>query len=132
MNDEMPQKGEGWLEYFYRKNKVAEVILLGWSITEFDLNQLVTKQFKLFYDDKKAKILTDMTFNRKLEFLKEQQVLNTSQYKRVKEFQEMRNKLYHGKQKFWFTQPFVEQQKMMRIAKAGSDALREVMFGKKK
>lgn len=132
MNDEMPQKGEGWLEFFYRKNKIAEVILLGWSITEFDLNQLVTKQFKLFYDDKKAKILTDMTFNKKLEFLKEQKVLNPSQYKRVKEFQEMRNKLYHGKHKFWFTQPLAEQQKMMQIAKAGSNALREVMFGKKK
>ncbi|TAK16711.1 MAG: hypothetical protein EPO37_07895 [Nitrosarchaeum sp.] len=98
--------------------------MLGWSITEFDLNHLVTKQFKLFYDDKKAKILTDMSFNRKLEFLKEQKILNHSQYKRVKEFQEMRNKLYHGKHKFWFTRPLEEQQKMIQIAVVGSDALR--------
>lgn len=126
---EQPKKGESWMAFFYRTKKVAELILLAWSISEFDINQLVLRQYKLFETDKKAKFLTDMTFNKKLEFLKTQKALTETQLKKIKKFQQMRNKLYHGGNHFWFVKSENEQDKMMKIAMDASQAFMRALVG---
>ena len=51
--------------------------------------------------------------------------------KKLKEFQEFRNKLYHGKNPFWFNKSQKEKENMMKIAMDATDALRMALFSKK-
>jgi len=128
-NDEKPKSGESWMDFFYRKKKVAELILLAWSISEFDIDQLVSRQFNLSYTDEKSKFLTDMTFHHKLEFLKKQKALTKSQFDKVKKFKDMRNDLYHGKNHFWFVKSEKEQEEMMKIAMSAAKVFMHALLG---
>jgi len=127
-NNDYPKPGESWMGFFYRKKKVAELILLAWAIAEFDINQLVSRQYGLFYTDKKSKFLSDMTFNKKLEFLKTQNALTKSQYEKIKKFQQMRNIIYHGKNHFWFIKSEKDQEEMMKVARDAAQAFMHALI----
>jgi len=125
-----PEYGIAWLGLLYGKKQTSDVILFSWGNIEFNINQLIAKQFKLKHDDTKAKILTDLGFNKKLEFLKENKSLTLSQYKKLKEFQNFRNKLFHGKEPFWFTKSMKQQEQMMKTAMNAVEAIRAALYSK--
>jgi hypothetical protein len=97
-----PEPNESWLTYFRRKRRFSDLILLSWSEIEFNIDQIVAREFGLFYEDKKAQILLEMSFQKKLVFLKENKVITTDEYKIFKKFQEYRNRLFHGKEHPFF------------------------------
>lgn len=70
-----PNPKESWIGYFRRKRRFSDLILLAWSEIEFNIDQIVAREFGLFYRDKKARILLEMNFGKKLEFLKENGVI---------------------------------------------------------
>lgn len=109
-----PEPNEGWLQYFRRKRQFSDCILFAWSEIEFNLDQIVARQFGLFIDDTKAKILLrDLTIQKKLDFLKEIYVITKDEYNIIKKFQEYRNKLFHGKQPFFFNLSDKEKDEVM-------------------
>jgi hypothetical protein len=85
---------EDWVTYFRRKNQFADVMLTAWCFLEYNLDMLFANEFGLAIDDEKAKILLDMNFRRKLDFLKDR-VMNNEEYQAVKSFNELRNQLFH-------------------------------------
>ncbi len=108
-----PLPNESWLEYFRRTGRFSDLILLAWSQIEFNIDQLLVRQFGLFVQDKKAKILLDLSFQRKIDFLRENEILTKDEYSVVKEFQEYRNRLFHGKEWFHFGLSKEEQDKII-------------------
>jgi hypothetical protein len=92
-----PEPGEAWLQYLRRTRQFCCLVLLAWSEVEFHIDQIIAKEFGLYYDDKKAKIILELPFGKKLEFLKKQRVIYQEEYFILKAFQESRNKLFHGK-----------------------------------
>ena len=101
--EDHPEPNEAWLQYFRRKRRFSDLILLAWSIIEFDIDQIVADQFGLFYTDKKAQILLELNFQKKLDFLKKNGVITKGEYNTFKEFKKYRNKLFHGdEQPFFF------------------------------
>jgi len=94
-----PAPNESWLEFFKRTGRFSDLILTAWSNIEFNIDQLVARQYGLFVDnDRKSKFLLDTSFHRKLEFLKDCQVFTGEEYAVIKDFQNYRNRLFHGKE----------------------------------
>lgn len=100
--EDHPEPNEAWLQYFRRKRRFSDLILLAWSIVEFDIDQIVADQFGLFYTDKKAQILLELNFQKKLVFLKKNGLITKDEYNTFKKFQEYRNKLFHGEEQPFF------------------------------
>jgi hypothetical protein len=102
-----PEPGEAWLQYLRRTRQFCCLILLAWSEVEFHIEQMTVREFGLFHDDfredGRAKILLEMPFGKKLDFLKKQGVVYKDEYDSIKKFQECRNKLFHGKEPFFVT-----------------------------
>ena len=104
--EDHPEPNEAWLQYFRRKRRFSDLILLAWSIIEFDIDQIVANQFGLFYTDKKAQILLELNFQKKLDFLKKNGVITKDEYDTFKNFQKNRNNLFHGGHLLGKEQPF--------------------------
>ena len=100
--EDHPESNEAWLQYFRRKRRFSDLILLAWSEIEFHIDQIVAKQFGLFYEDKKAQILLELNFQKKLDFLKKNGVITKDEYDTFQKFQKYRNKLFHGKEQPFF------------------------------
>jgi hypothetical protein len=97
-----PEPNEAWLQYLRRTGKFCCLILLAWGEIEFHIDQIVAKEFGLYYDDKKARILLELPFGKKLEFLKKQGVICNEEYEVINKFQQKRNKLFHGREDPFF------------------------------
>ena len=121
--EENPEPNEGWLQYFRRKRKFSDCILLAWSEIEFHIDQEVAKEFGLVYYDKKAQILLEMNFQKKLVFLKENGAITKEEFDIIKKFQEYRNKLFHGKQHFFNLDDKEKDEIMDNAVKAAQLAL---------
>lgn len=108
---------------FRRTRRFSDLILLAWSEVEFNIDQLVARQYGLFADfahfDKKTRFLLDTSFQRKLEFLRDCQVINNEEVSVIKEFQEFRNRLFHGKEPF-FMLAIEDEDKIMDNAVAAA------------
>ena len=90
-------RGELVVEFLRRKKRFHELILEAWSGLEFDVDQLVTRQFGLDcdYRDKKVQFLLGSSFEQKLQFLKKVGVVNSKEFHIIKGFQERRNRFFH-------------------------------------
>ena len=91
---------------------------------------MIAKEFGLFYEDKKAKILLELSFEKKLQFLKKQGVIHSYEFETIKEFQERRNKLFHGKdQPFFVTLSDEEKDEFMDTAVEAAQLVLDIGFG---
>lgn len=95
--NKQPKPGESWLTFFKKEGRFADAILIAWVTSEFWMNQLFCKQFGKYMDYPDAKILTDISFSRKLEYLKKNKVITLEEFKTIRKFVEFRNGLFHGK-----------------------------------
>lgn len=95
MDTEKPKPNEPLLHFLRRTKQFDRLLLYAWSELEYNTDQAVVSQFGIGYLDKRAKILTDLSFGRKLDFLKELEAITKEEYSKVKAFQEWRNKLFH-------------------------------------
>jgi hypothetical protein len=104
---------ESWMEFFRRTKRFSDLILLAWGLVEFDTNQLVARQYGLFYTDEKAiAILEQLTFNQKLSILRKLNVISKEDYDVIQQFQRYRNKLFHGEEEasFYFIMTDAEKE----------------------
>lgn len=129
--EDKPKPNEDMMSFLRRKRQFSDLVLLGWSTIEFDIDQLVMSTFGLRWGDKKGKILLDMTFNKKLQFLKEDEVFDKMEFKALKEFQEYRNRLFHGQEVFYiYTES--EKDKIMDMVIKATNLVHHRLFQKRK
>jgi hypothetical protein len=125
-----PETNESWMEFFHRTNRFSDLVLLAWHLVEFDIDQLVARQFGLFYTDEKAVlILKELTFAKKLSILRKLKAINTEVYSVVKEFQQYRNRLFHGKEPFYFLMTDAEKESVVKNSIAAVEILQAIGFG---
>lgn len=110
-----PRSNESWLEFFRRTRRFSDLILSAWSQIEFNIDQLVARQYDLLRylpNDKRIRFILDNSFQRKLELLKDRHVITNKEASVIKKFQEYRNRLFHGKESF-FMLPSEEEDEIM-------------------
>ena len=85
---------EKYLEFLRSKNRPHQLLLEAWSCIEFNIDQVVTRQFGINceYFDKKVQFLVNSSFGRKLDLLKKLGILDLDEYQTIHKFQEERNK----------------------------------------
>lgn len=132
MSDYKPQANESWVEYFRRTRKFADLMLMVWSLVEDNVDQIFTSQFGLFFEDKKARILLDINFSKKLDFLKENGVITSDEFEILSNFKKYRNELFHGEHPHYFILSESEKDKIMDNAVRVSRLLTTLLFRKKK
>lgn len=126
---DQPAPGESWMEYFRRKKRFADLILLAWSNIEFNVNQIVAGELGFFFRDEKAASLNKMlTFDQKLRFLRENAVISKKEYSVINSFQKYRNQLFHGKDWHYFIRNQDELDKLMDSAMEAAKVVQRVMF----
>ena len=130
MSDYKPEPKESWVSYFRRTRKFSDLMLMVWSLMEFNIDQIVTRQFGLFYEDKKARILLDMNFSKKLDFLKENKTITNNEFKILNDFKKYRNELFHGKKPHYFILSDAEKDKIMDNAVKVANLLQKILFRK--
>jgi hypothetical protein len=126
---EHPEPGEAWLQYLRRTRQFCCLVLLAWSEVEFHINQIRAKESGLFHEDKKAKILLELPFGKKLEFLKKRGVLYQDEYDTIKKFQKRRNKLFHGKEPLFVTLNDTEKDEIMDNAVEAAQLALDIGLG---
>lgn len=132
MEIEAPKPGESWIKFFKRKKLFADLILMAWSTSEFFMNQLFAKQFGMYFDYPEAKLLVEMSFNRKLEYLRKFGVFSDNEFKDIKKFQELRNKMFHGEEPHYFIWEDVKKEKFMDEAIRATHIIRDALFDGRK
>jgi len=86
------------LEFLKRNQRVHELLLCAWGEIEFNVDQLVARQFGLHCDyyDKKVRFLLDSSLARKLDFLKDIGAIQNDELQAVHAFRKRRNELFHS------------------------------------
>lgn len=94
---EGPLPNESFLQFLRRTKRFHQLILEAWSSVEFNIDQLLTRQFGLNcdYNDKKVRFLSNSSFGRKLDFLRKVGVISPEEFHIIHEFQEHRNQFFH-------------------------------------
>ena len=105
---------------------------MAWITSEFFMNQLFTKQFDVYFDYPEAKILIDMSFEKKLQYLKKFEIFSKGEFQSIKKFQESRNKLFHGKNPEYMTWSDSKKEKMMDEAIKATYVIRDALISGKK
>ena len=129
---DQPKPGEDLLEFFRSKGQFGDTILLAWVTCEFFMNQLFTKQFDLYSDDPRAKILVKMSFYKKLEYLKKFKIVSEEEFKTVREVLEFRNQLFHGNNPEYLSWPESKKEKFMDKAIKAYHIIRDALASGKK
>jgi len=127
-----PKPGESWISFYKARKRFADLILMAWVTSEFFMNQLFTKQFGMYFDYPEAKILVDMSFEKKLQYLRKFKVFSQDEFKSIKKFQESRNKLFHGKNPEYLTWSDSKKEKMMDEAIKATYTIRDALTTGKK
>ena len=112
----METQSESKLEYFRRNGQFSDLMILAWSEMEFNINQLVARQFELFYTDEKFRKLLKgrfYKFQNRIEFLKEKGVITQEEFSRIEELKKYRNSLFHGEDWAFFIKDENEKNKIM-------------------
>lgn len=125
--EDKPKEGESMVEFFRRHKMFADLILLAWNTSEFYMNQLFTKQFGVYFDYPEAKILIDMSFNKKLEYLKKFGVFSKEEFNTIKKFQEFRNKMFHGEDPHYFIWNDSKKERFMVEAIMATHIIRDAL-----
>lgn len=103
---------ESWLSFFRRTGHFGDFILLAWSGIETNLDVVFLASFNIlpnivevdgvewprFEEDKRAKLLLDFTFNRKMEFLQQTGDIEQNEMVILKKFRRDRNRFFHGRE----------------------------------
>lgn len=134
MNIDRPDtaSNESWMEFFRRTKRFSDMILLAWGLVEFDTNQLVARQYGLYYVDEKAiAILEQLTFNQKLSILRKLNVISKEDCEVIQQFQHYRNKLFHGDEEasFYFIMTDAEKEPIIENAVDAVKILQAIGFG---
>lgn len=101
-------------------------------MVEFDTNQLVARQYGLYYIDEKAiAILEQLTLNQKLSILRKLNVISKEDYEVIQQFQHYRNKLFHGDEgaSFYFIMTDAEKEPIIENAVDAVKILQAIGFG---
>ncbi|HML01917.1 MAG TPA: hypothetical protein VK487_00945 [Candidatus Bathyarchaeia archaeon] len=130
MSDEQPNTAinESMMEFYFRKKKFPECMIVGWQQVEYFVNQMTLQEFDLqSYLPKEEPrtdlILDNVGFPAKLKFLKDMRRLSQSDYKTIHDFQEERNRLFHARTKFFYHPsaiPDEEKTRLMELACSAS------------
>lgn len=126
--NEQPKPGESWIGFFRSKGQFADLVLTAWCTSEFYLNQLFTKQFGKWFDYPDAKILVDMPFSKKLDYLKDMEIISKEEFKTIRNFQQFRNKLFHKDSPTYVTWSDFKKEKLMDEAIHATHILRDVLI----
>ena len=96
-SNERPLPNESFHQFLRRTRRFYQLILETWSSVEFNIDQLLTKQFGLHcdYNDNAVKFLVKSSFGRKLDFLKKVGVISLEEFHVIREFEEHRNHFFH-------------------------------------
>ena len=88
---------ESGLRFLRRKRRFHELLIDSWSIVEYSIDQLLTRQYGLYneYSEPKVQTLTNLSFERKLQSLKKMGVLSPEEYQTIHSFKESRNEFFH-------------------------------------
>ncbi len=81
-------------------------MMLDWGEIEFNIDHILVQEFGLQYDDKKARILLELPFGKKIDFLREIGLIAENESQIIKKFAVHRNHLFHGKNPFRRENPF--------------------------
>ena len=121
---------ESWIEFFRRTKRFSDLILLSWHLVEFDTDQLVARQYGLFYIDEKAVvILKELTFDKRLTILRKSKAISDEDYAVVHSFQQYRNRLFHGRDPFYYTMSDAEKEPIIDNAVEAVKILQAIGFG---
>jgi len=87
--------GNSTEERLMHQGRYAEVFLLNWSTVEIAIDNCVSYQFGHESTDDEVEILYDISFGRKLGFLKDRGILTNEEFKSIQDLQRRRNKIVH-------------------------------------
>jgi len=95
--DDNPLPHESYHQFLRRKRRFYQLVLEAWSTVEFNIDQLVTRQYRMNcdYADERILFLVRSTFERKLHLLKKLGVVNLEEFRMIHGFQERRNRFFH-------------------------------------
>lgn len=119
------------LETLRKEGKFSEFVLVAWGIIEFNLDNAILREYCLSSQNPKSDILLNINVARKLRLQKKLSFLTAQDYKKVKKFQQWRNKFFHKKGIFVSNLSESEKNKVMDIATKAVDVthnLRERVF----
>jgi hypothetical protein len=119
------------LDILRKEGKFFEFVLVAWGIIEFNLDNVILREYSLSSQSPKSDILLGINFDRKLGLQKKLSFLTTQDYTKVKEFQEWRNKFFHKNGIFVSNLSQSEKNSVMNIATRAVDVthnLREQVF----
>ena len=126
---EYPKAGETWMDFFQRKKRFADLILLAWGIMEFDVYQLLARELGLDRRDRKVQSLFDrLDFEDKIQFLKKNNVFTKEEFSTIKEFKKYRNKLFHGKDWAYFIRSEPELKQWINVATEACRVIRDILI----
>ena len=74
---------------------VADLLLYDWALVEAVVDHLGANEFSVGRGDDRARLLNDIPFWRKLAFLKKRGIFDSAEYKTIRSFEELRNKMFH-------------------------------------
>jgi len=132
MVNDSPKPGESWIGFFRTRKRFADLILMAWITSEYSMNQLFTKQFGIHFDYPEAKILVDISFSKKLEYLTKFGVFSKDECQSIKKFVELRNKLFHGKNPEYMIWHDSKKEKIMDEAITATHIIRDALVSSKK
>jgi phosphorylcholine metabolism protein LicD len=78
---------------------------LAWGIVEFELNNIILKEYSVSSSDPKAEILLNLRFIDKLNLQRNLGFLNQEKYDTVLRFSQERNRFFHSWSKNWQKYP---------------------------
>jgi len=125
-----PKPGEAWLPYLRRERRFSDLMLEAWGHIEFNVDQIVAIEMGVplvSYLQRVRKLLEKISFQVKLDFLKENGVITKDEYSIIKKFQEYRNKLFHGKRSFFLKLSEEKQDEIMDIAYKSAHLTTEII-----
>jgi hypothetical protein len=93
------------LDHLRREDKFSDCVILAWGIVEFELNNIILREYNVNSSDPKAETLLNLRFIDKLNLQKKLGFLNQEKYDIVQKFNQWRNRLFHAWSRNWKKQP---------------------------
>lgn len=87
---------EDELHYLKRVGRFSELLLMAWGQVEHFIDLLVVGKYGVSPSDSKSNFLRDSSFQKKIDFLRKENVLNAKEYGIVQAFQKERNHVFHS------------------------------------
>jgi len=78
-----------------KEGKFGDFMLVAWGMVEAFIEIGVLYQFGMPNDEVQQDYLSEKPFQKKLDFLRDEKVLDAESYRKIKQFQADRNQLFH-------------------------------------